>query len=250
MTGFQKCCSAHVRIYNMKNDKVLISRNRYRFALIDDEVFYHPQMKEMLREFFPESELDCFFSIDELMESEEQYSLLIVDVMLNGKNAITLSRVLSEKAPFIMYYSAARENLRMAFGYNVIGFILKTDSHSEIRRQFVRIEKQYLEDKIMLRTMSGLTEMKLTRIVYIEKEGRKIFAYSPDQSRIQILDSLKEIQEKTKGKMIYANRSVLINTDHIRSIKDNYVFLANGRTVDISRRLKKVVEAAIVGRFQ
>lgn len=250
MTGFQKCCSAHVRIYNMKNDKVLISRNRYRFALIDDEVFYHAQMKEMLREFFPESELDCFFSIDELMESEEQYSLLIVDVMLNGKNAITLSRVLSEKAPFIMYYSAAKESLRMAFGYNVIGFILKTDSQEEIRKQFIRIEKQYLEDIIKLRTLSGDMEIKLTRIVYIEKEGRKIFAYAPDHSQIQIFDPLKEILEKARGKMIYANRSVLINTDHIRSIKDNYVYLSNGMAMDMSRRSKKAVEAAIIGRFQ
>ena len=207
----------------MKNDSLLISRNQYRFALIDDEFYYHAQMKEMLREFFPESAVDCFFSIDELMDSEKEYSLLIVDVMLYGKNSITLSRILSDKAPFIMYYSAARESLRMAFGYNVIGFILKTDSLEEIRRQFLRIEKQYLEDKIMLHTVYGLTEMKLSRIVYIEKEDRKIFAYSPDRSRIQILDPLKEIQEKTKEKMIYANRSVLINTDHIRSIKDNYV---------------------------
>ena len=229
---------------------MLISHERYRFALIDDEFFYHAQMKEMLREFFPESEVDCFFSVDELMESQEQYALLIVDVMLQGMNSIRLSRVLASKAPFVMYYSAAKENLRMAFGYNVIGFILKTDSREEIRSQFIRIEKQYLEDKIMLHTVSGLTEMKLSRIVYIEKEGRKIFAYAPDQTRIQIFDPLREIQEKAGGKMIYANRSVLINTDHIRSFKDDYVIMSGDKAVDISRRSKKAVEAAIVRRFQ
>lgn len=234
----------------MNDNNKKISDGKYRFALIDDEVFYHVQIRNLLMEFFPESAVDCFFSMDELMASEEEYSLLIVDVMLQGINSIRLSRVMTSKAPIIMYYSAARESLRMAFGYNVIGFILKTDSQEEIRRQFILIEKKYLEDKIVLRTPSGDVKMKISRIVYIEKEGRKIFAYAPDQSRVQILDPLKEIQEKTKGKMIYANRSVLINTDHIRSIKDNYVFLANGKTVDISRRLKKAVEVAIIGRFQ
>lgn len=234
----------------MNDNNTIISDGKYRFALIDDEVFYHAQIRNMLMEFFPESTVDCFFSIDELMVSKEEYSLLIVDVMLQGVNSIRLSRILTSKAPFVMYYSAARESLRMAFGYNVIGFILKTDSQEEIRAQFIRIEKQYLEDRIMLRTLSGLTEMRLSRIVYIEKEGRKIFVYAPDQSRIQIFDPLREIQGKTGGKMIYANRSVLINADHIRLIKDNYVFLTNDKAVDISRRLKKEVEAAIVGRFQ
>lgn len=235
----------------MNDNNMFISNGKYRFALIDDEVFYHAKITDLLLGFFPKSKIDCFFSINDLMASKtEEYSMLIVDVMLESQNSITLSRILSAKAPYIMYYSAAKESLRMAFGYNVIGFILKTDSQEEIRKQFIRIEKQYLEDIIKLRTLSGDMEIKLTRIVYIEKEGRKIFAYAPDHSQIQIFDPLKEILEKARGKMIYANRSVLINTDHIRSIKDNYVYLSNGMAMDMSRRSKKAVEAAIIGRFQ
>lgn len=235
----------------MNDNNIFISDGKYRFALIDDEVFYHAKITDLLLGFFPKSKIDCFFSINDLITSKtEEYSMLIVDVMLESQNSITLSRILSAKAPYIMYYSVAKESLRMAFGYNVIGFILKTDSQEEIRKQFIRIEKQYLEDIIKLRTLSGDMEIKLTRIVYIEKEGRKIFAYAPDHSQIQIFDPLKEILEKARGKMIYANRSVLINTDHIRSIKDNYVYLSNGMAMDMSRRSKKAVEAAIIGRFQ
>lgn len=226
-----------------------ISRQSYRFALIDDEIFYHARMKDILMRFFPESTVDCYFSVDELLMSNLEYSLLFVDVLLNGTNAIEMSGRMRAIAPFIVYYSAAKENLRLAFGCNVVGFIFKTDSDEEIWKQLVRIEQRYLSETIVLRILNGETRMNLSKIVYFEKQGRRIFVHSINRTCVQVLDPLKEIQKKTNGKLIYANRSVLINPDHIRSIKDNYVYLSDGKAMDMSRRAKKSVETAFIGRF-
>ena len=38
----------------MNTENAVISNKKYKFALVDDETFYHARIKELLLRFFPE----------------------------------------------------------------------------------------------------------------------------------------------------------------------------------------------------
>lgn len=131
-------------------DESMISLNHYELAVVDDDRFYHGKMKEMLLSYFPNASVHCYFSGEEILKDDREYSFLIIDVLLDGENGIALSDSLKGKAPYIIYYSEAAETIRRAFGYNTIGFILKSDSDEYIKRQFEQYNGKYFSNSISL----------------------------------------------------------------------------------------------------
>lgn len=230
-------------------DESMISLNHYEIAVVDDDRFYHGKMKEMLLSYFPNASVHCYFSGEEILKDDREYSFLIIDVLLDGENGIALSDSLKGKAPYIIYYSEAAETIRRAFGYNTIGFILKSDSDEYIKRQFEQYNEKYFSNSISLNTVYGEMDADPSRIVYVELKERKMIAHFSDGKTIQIYGSLNKIKMSSQGKLIPANKSVLVNPGYIQHIDRNDALLSNGERIDLSRRNRRSVEKIFMKRF-
>lgn len=230
-------------------DETIISLNQYEIAVVDDDRFYHGKMKELLLSYFPNADVHCFISGDEILKDDKEYSFLIIDVLLDGENGIALSDSLKKKAPYIVYYSEAAETIRRAFGYNTIGFILKSDPDEYIKNQFKQYNEKYFSNSVRLNTVHGEMDADLSRIVYVELDGRKMVAHFIDGKTIQIYGSLSHIKTVSQGKLIPANKSVLVNPGYIQHIDRNDAVLSNGERIDLSRRNKRSIEIIFMKRF-
>lgn len=230
-------------------DESFISLNQYEIAVVDDDRFYHGKIKELLLSFFPNADMHCFISGDEILKDDKEYSFLIIDVLLGGENGITLSDSLKRKAPYIIYYSEAAETIRRAFGYNTIGFILKSDPDEYIKNQFKQYNDKYFSNTVRLNTVHGEMDADLSRIVYVELKERKMIAHFSDGKTIQIYGSLNKIKMSSQGKLIPANKSVLVNPGYIQHIDRNDALLSNGERIDLSRRNRRSVEKIFMKRF-
>ena len=230
-------------------DESMISLNHYEIAVVDDDRFYHGKMRELLMAFFPNATVSYFISGNEILKDDKEYSFLIIDVLLDGENGIALSDSLKGKAPYIIYYSEAAETIRRAFGYSTIGFILKSDPDEYIKSQFEQYDEKYFSNSISLNTVYGEMDANLSRIVYVELEGRKILAHFINGKTIQIYGSLNKIKISSQGKLIPANKSVLVNPDFIQHIDRDDAILSTGVRVDLSRRNRRSVEKNFMKRF-
>lgn len=235
----------HLYNQNMKT----ISTQSYSFAIIDDEVIYHSYLKQLLLFFFPNSSVFCFDNTDSLLQSDNTFDIVILDILLNGENGIEQSRKLSSKTNYLLYYTVSLESIRAAFAYNVIGYFLKTDTEEDLYNQFVRIHQDYLSGTLLIHTHTGDSELRLKLILYITKEGKKINLHCENYEIITAKDSLKALHAAANGKLEYANRDTLININHIRSFSTDTVILSDQSVIQLSRRNKKTLFKSYLRRL-
>ena len=227
-----------------------ISKAEYRIAVVDDEQYYLDYMQNLLQKYFPNAETDLFRSIDEMTSAGNNYSFAIVDVLLGDVNGIAASRRIQDLTAYILYYSIDRDSIRSAFGFNTIGYLLKTDSEKELYNQLKKADEEYFSSLMTVYSAEGPSEVSLKRILYICWENRKLYAYSTEGVRIRIFETtLKSIEEKSHGKLIYVHKSILVNLLHIRYMRGDNVVFSNGQEIRVSRNMKKSVEAAIRRRL-
>lgn len=227
-----------------------ISEAAYQIAVIDDEQFYRDYMQHLLHIFFPCANTDTFSSAEEMRKADKEYSFAIVDVILKESNGILASKQIQKNTAYILYYSIDRDSIRSAFGFNTIGYLLKTDTDEEIYRQLKKADEEYFSSLMTVISAEGTAMIHLSKILYICRENRKVYAYSTEGVRIRIYGAtLKDIEQKSGGRLIYVHKSILANLMHIRYLRDDIAVFSNGTEIRVSRTMKKAVETAIRRRL-
>lgn len=224
---------------------MLINTNLYSIALIDDEEIYLIRMKNLMEQFFPNAVIDTFTTMDEVLAIDTKYTFAVIDVRLGDENGIDLSRKLGTKVSYVIYYSAYIEEIRRAFRYNTIGYLLKTDTDEEIRKLFVQYDSDYFSDVIHLRTENGEVSLPVRDILKVIKEERNIYIYLIGKNeRIRIFGyTLNDMKKKSGGRLEFIHKSVLINIMQIKqmSVHCGEIVLADGSTEFASKRQRRPV---------
>ena len=222
-----------------------ISDSAYRIAIVDDEELYLHKMKHLMISFFPNAEVDLFSSIDSVLSKQKKYVLAIIDVRLGSGNGIDLSVKLSETVSYIVYYSMIVEEMRRAFRYNTIGYLLKTDSDEYLYERFKQYDCEYFSISLLLRTKKGTANYPVKDILKVEMEGRRIYmTLHGGNEREQVLGkSLHEIAAMSLGNLVYINRSVLVNVLYVIKVNvhTGEIVFSNGTVDFISKILRKNV---------
>lgn len=229
---------------------LFISKNEYHIAVIDDEDYYLTKMKSLLNSFFPCAEIDLYHSIDEMLEHDGNFILAVVDVKLDQKSGIEQSALITDRVSYIVYYSILAEEIRKAFRYNTIGYLLKTDTEEYIFQQFKRYNAEYFSVGLFVRTEVGFTRIHIKDIIKIISENRKIFLYTVSgDDRIRLFEqSLNELEKSSNGNLVYIHKSVLVNIMHITFIdlKSGRIVLSDGSDEYIAKRQRKNVYTAFL----
>ena len=231
-------------MYNVYME-MLININQYRIAVIDDEEVYLVRMRKLMEQFFPNAVIDTFATMDEILAMDTRYTFAIIDVRLGDENGIDLSRQLGTKVSYVIYYSAYIEEIRRAFRYNTIGYLLKTDTDEEIRKLFAQYDSEYFSDVIRLRTENGEVSIPVRDILKVIKEERNIYIHLIGKNeRIRIFgNTLNDVKMKSGGHLEFIHKSVLINIMQIKrmSVQSGEIVLADGSTEFASKRQRRPV---------
>ena len=227
----------------------IIVKNRLEIAVIDDDPFYREKMKELIHSCFDDVNVDCFHNGYQLLQSKQEYSLIIIDVFLENENGINLADSLKNKSTYIVYYSIAEEMIRNAFGSRIIGFFLKTDPDDEIKRKLIQIYKKYLTSLLRLKTEIGEVSIDINAVVYVVLKERKPEILFRNGTRINTYGSLRKVSSIFGEKLIPLNESTLVNPDYIQHVSRDKVLLSNGEVIDMSRRNRRNIEKRFAQRF-
>lgn len=207
---------------------------------VEDDKQYQLVLKELIQNVSYRTTITFFDSAEDFLQSDNFFDLILLDIDLPKMNGIQLSRRIMDRTDRIVYMTSHSERMQEAFGYKVVGFILKTMKEKDIINSLNAICSAINPSTIELETIDGIVSFPLNNIYRIATDRPNLMLWTKN-SKIQIFNtSLSEVKKKLNQSFIYANKSCLVNLSHVLTIQEkDQVIFDNGEIEYLSRRRKK-----------
>lgn len=214
-----------------------------RIAVLEDSLIQQKRIRNLL----DLKHRLCFFcTVEEYMESNFYFDLLLLDIELGSQNGIEFIKKHPDKQRFIVYVSSHSETMADTFDTNVLGFITKDRIEDALVEKVNQVEQRIHQlEKIELNLPYETRYVYRDDILYFKIENG-VFVLLKDGTKLSLVnETLKEIEATLSDSFARVNNNVLINfskVDHL-DVKNHKIIMLNGTIISVSvRRWKKVKE--------
>lgn len=214
-----------------------------RIAVLEDSLIQQKRIRNLL-------DLNhrlCFFcTVEEYMESNFYFDLLLLDIELGSQNGIEFIKKHPDKQSFIVYVSSHSESMADTFDTNVLGFVTKNRIEEALVKKVNQVENRIHQlEKIELNLPYETRYVYRDDILYFKIENG-VFVLLKDGTKLSLVnETLKEIEVTLSDSFARVNNNVLINfskVDHL-DVKNHKIIMIDGTIISVSvRRWKKVKE--------
>lgn len=214
-----------------------------RIAVLEDSLTQQKRIRNLL-------DLNhrlCFFcTVEEYMESNFYFDLLLLDIELGSQNGIEFIKKHPDKQRFIVYVSSHSESMADTFDTNVLGFVTKNRIEEALVKKVNQVENRIHQlEKIELNLPYETRYVYRDDILYFKIENG-VFVLLKDGTKLSLVnETLKEIEVTLSDSFARVNNNVLINfskVDHL-DVKNHKIIMIDGTIISVSvRRWKKVKE--------
>ena len=218
---------------------------RLRLAVCDDEPACCKQLVQWTQEIFwqerLEAEVDGFESARALLETMKAgatFSILLLDVMMEGMNGMELAaelRSMGQKLP-IIFVSNNREMALRGYEVAAVRYLAKPLDRLKLREALLYCcELLGANGELLLPVASGQRRISADAILYAETFGRGIRIVLKDasfESRMKISELAAMLPS---GQYVFCHRTILVNLDSVTSIRYCELELKNGARLPISK---------------
>ena len=214
-----------------------------RIAVLENSLI----QQERIRNLLDLNHRLCFFrTVEEYMESNFYFDLLLLDIELENQNGIEFIKKHPDKQRFIVYVSSHSEVMADTFDTNVLGFVTKDRIEEALVEKVNQVENRIHQlEKIALSLPYETRYVYRDDILYFQIDNG-IFVLLKDGTKLSLVnETLKEIETTLSDSFVRVNNNVLINfskVDHL-DVKNHKIIMLDGTIVSVSvRRWKKVKE--------
>lgn len=214
-----------------------------RIAVLEDSLI----QQERIRNLLDLNHRLCFFrTVEEYMESNFYFDLLLLDIELGSQNGIEFIKRHPDKQRFIVYVSSHSETMADTFDTNVLGFVTKNRIEEALVKKVNQVEQRIHQlEKIELNLPYETRYVYRDDILYFQIDNG-IFVLLKDGTKLSLVnETLKEIEATLSDSFVRVNNNVLINFSKVDylDVKNHKIIMLDGTIVSVSvRRWKKVKE--------
>lgn len=212
-------------------------------AICDDHKSIHDEVENLLSKYQESRKLECdiynFFSVQELLASREHYNIILLDIDMPEIDGIQAAERLNQRGMQynIIMLTSKRERFKEAFKIGATRFVTKPIDQEELFEALDNAFESCLGfEKITVKYKGNDCVMRQRDIYMIEAQRDYVKIYSKDKI-FESSQSLKVFAEQLDKRIfILVHRSYLVNMMHIYDICNDYLELADGKRVPVSRR--------------
>ena len=215
-------------------------------ALCDDDKYVTEEVKKLILEHAKENRLtvdiDEFESGEELLNSEKNYDIIVLDYQLGSTDGLTVARELRKRNVLscIIFLTSYPHFMIDAFEVNTFRFLLKPIDKSKLFKaldDYVRIvDANY---PITLLQNKKLEKINSNEICFIEADGK--------YSNIHLKDTIMHCSKTLSGVakllpkycFVKTHRAFVVNLHYIQSYSSDTVYLSNGESAYLSKNYQK-----------
>ncbi len=227
-----------------------------QIAVCDDEKEIRDMLAEMIGKLYPEAALSLYQSGEELLLSEKEPDILLLDIQMPGKNGMETAKELrrKNKKAIIIFVTALEDFVFQAFDVGAFHYLVKPfddGKFAEVLRNAVEQseDRKKPEDagrkgeipSLIITTGGEHITIHLEDVVYAEVFDRKVILHTMDAD-IEYYGKMKELEEKAGDEFYRTHRSFLVNFDFIRKYDATTVYLKKGQVLMAKRKYQEFVK--------
>lgn len=215
-------------------------------ALCDDDKYITEEIKKLLLEYAKDNritiDIDEFESGKELLNSEKNYDIIVLDYQLGSTNGLTVAKELRKRNVLssIIFLTSYPNFMIDAFEVNTFRFLLKPIDKSKFFKaidDYIKIvDANY---PITIIQNKELKKINSNEICYIEADGK----YSNIHLSDKIMHCSKTLAGVTKllpaHCFVKTHRAFVVNLHYIKSYSSDTVYLSNGESAFLSKNYQK-----------
>jgi len=218
-----------------------------RIAICDDMQIFIDEAATCCAEYFKNRDIeymaDKYLDGRSLLESEEYYDIILLDVEMPDINGVEVKRYIEEqrKGTRIVFVSGYPETMADAFGDNVSGFLVKPLKADKFNKKMDEVLAKITKDNEFIKCDVGEEAIKIfvKDILYIEADGRYTSVHKTDGEIKKFLPiSISDYETKGFSELMRCHKSFIVNLEYVRAVSGE-VKLKNGETVALGRKFKE-----------
>ncbi len=248
--------------------------------IVDDEKHNVVMLQSLLKENCPDiTILDTANNAETAYEkiNDLKPQLVFMDIKMPGKSGFDLLRMFSEINFEVIFVSAYNEYAITAFEFNALGYILKPIDYMALQKtvskaisiinarqtvsnhemaQFIKTleDKGDRINKISVHHNDKVVLLNVRDFVYIEGKTDFCEINLTDTSHYTSSKELKKFENLLNeiGSFIRINKSIIVNTDYIKSYTKGdicEITVSTGQVFEVSRRKKTDIISLLKARL-
>lgn len=216
-----------------------------QIAVCDDEKEIRDMFAEMIGKLYPKADLLLYQSGEELLLSDKEPDILLLDIQMPKKNGMETAKELrrKNKKAIIIFVTALDDFVFQAFDVGAFHYLVKpfddgkfaevlqnAVKQSEDRKKLENAGRKGEMPSLMITTGGEHITVNLEDIVYAEVFDRKVILHTMDAD-IEYYGKMRELEEKAGDEFYRTHRSFLVNFGYIRKYDATTVYLRKGQAL-------------------
>lgn len=233
----------------------------YQVGFCDDEIYQIKVNNLFLKEIASKNryEFEChgFQSGKQLRSylTSHHLDLLFLDIDLGDETGIEIAAWVAQNYPdtITIFVTGHREFAEEAFEVEAMGYLVKPydikKMENVLKKVMNLLEKKPAEEpkaEIVITDENIKKKINCQDILYIERQQSKSII-TTQQKEYQVYETITSLCERLGDSFIRVNQGEVVNSNMIKEIKGNIVYLKNGREMSIGRTYRKDVLAKYFG---
>ena len=214
-----------------------------------DEKEIRDLFTQKIRKLYPGAGLLLYESGEELLLSDEEPDILLLDIQMPGKNGMETAKELrrKNKQVIIIFVTALDDFVFEAFDVGAFHYLVKPFDDRKFAEVLHNATEQSKNRKkpempsLLINTGGKHITVNLEDLVYAEVFDRKLILHTMD-AEIEYYGKMKELEEKVGNEFFRTHRSYLVNFGFIRKYDATTVYLEKGQALMAKRKYQKFVE--------
>ncbi len=225
-----------------------------KIAIIDDEPLFLEEIEKRItkvcNQFEVELKIECYDSPMLIIDEDDfsAFDIVLLDIDMPNVNGIEIAKQInrtrhSEMLPYIIFVSAMDNLVFDALKQFPYSFVRKTHLE-ELDKCVLNIYKKLKNSPVYAVKIGRTTKLvELEKTIYLEKQGNYVYFYTTEgvlQERSLIDDKYRDLAQYG---FVRPHVGAIVNAKYITDINSNFLRLANGKEMSISRTYKKEIKA-------
>lgn len=228
-----------------------------RIAICDDEMEARNLLAEKIGGIYPNAELLQFCSGEELLLSDKEADIILLDIQMAGKNGMETARELRRKneKSVIIFVTALDDFVFQAFDVGAFHYLVKPfcdGKFEEVLRNAVKKleetknskEKESTKERKCFIVKAGGKNITVdpSQIIYAEVFDRKVILHTTRED-IEYYGKMKELYELAGEDFYRPHRAYLVNFNYIRKYDATTIYLEKGQALMAKQNYRDFVKS-------
>ena len=218
----------------------------YRVAICEDEDILRTnlcaQCEAVLNRLNVDNTITPYSSAEELGEAlstGEEFSLLCLDILMNGKNGMELAQELRQRddKTSILFITSSTEFLKDGYRVRPIQYLLKPVQPEELE-QAIRTDLRLYHrfDTVTFRVSGRTLVLPMEDIFYAESRNHGTVLHTAHGEQFLPMPLSQTEGILSCERFCRCHNSFLVNLSHIREVSSRILYLTDGSDLNIGRR--------------